>query len=230
MGYDVNFLPVEVRPFEVDGRALPGIADAVQFAATLEDETVFIVNSDILFSSDVEYLKSVENMIGENDLVFANRIDINSLKSKSGDLYPYGYDVFAFHSSRGGDLDLRGFNFGSPWWDYWMPMDAMFSGMNLKWLRSEHFFHLTHDQAWDWSSWNFGFALFIQKIQSRVNQSGRIVTTGDFGAGFSNFLLMDVLSDLQKGISSNAAAPHELGMEMSRYIRGVLSGHSSAIQ
>jgi NDP-sugar pyrophosphorylase family protein len=104
MGYDVNFLPVEVRPFEVDGRALPGIADAVQFAATLEDETVFIVNSDILFSSDVEYLKSVENMIGENDLVFANRIDINSLKSKSGDLYPYGYDVFAFHSSRGGDL------------------------------------------------------------------------------------------------------------------------------
>ena len=228
--YPVKFVAVEPRPFMPGGRPLPNISDALNVAKSLYNSIVVLVNSDIMLSESHDRLRISDNMLEGDDFLFSNRLDIEGLGSSSGQLYPYGYDVFAFHSSKAWDLDAGTFTFGTPWWDYWLPIAALFSGLKLKFLKSNDFHHLVHDQAWSWSAWNFGFALFIQKLQSRVKQSGRIATADDFGAGFSNFLLTDTLSDLQIRISSNSAVPHELGMEMSRYIRELLINQSLEIQ
>ena len=230
LNYPVKFVAVESTPYMPGGRPLPSISDALNVAKSLHDSIVVLANSDIMLSECHDRMRISDDMLDRGDFLFSSRMDIASLGSKSGQIYPYGYDVFAFHSSKAWDLDAGTFTFGTPWWDYWLPVAALFSGLKLKFLKSDDFHHLLHDQAWSWSAWNFGFALFIQKLQSRVNPSERIANAGDFGAGFSNFLLTDSLGDIQKRISSNSAAPHELGMEMSRYIRGVLSSQSLEIQ
>lgn len=230
LNYPVDFVAVEPRSFMPGRHPLPSISDALDVAKGLRNDVVLLVNSDIMLGACRDRLGIIEGMLEKDSFLFASRFDIETIGSKSGSIYPYGYDVFAFHASKAWDLDAEAFTFGSPWWDYWLPIAALFGGLKLKFLEGDDFHHLVHEQAWSWSAWNFGFALFIRKLQSRLSHSGRIDTAGDFGLGFANFLLTETLNDIQQRISSNSAVPHELGMEMSRFVRCVLSWQSQKLQ
>jgi hypothetical protein len=220
--YRATFVPVEVSPFRPGGRALPSIADAIKFAARLQDDVVLITNSDILFRSDKQYLEHVAGLVGREDFLIANRIDIEDVQKKSGSVYADGYDVFAFHPSKAWKLDLRGFNFGSPWWDYWIPVNALFEGLNLKWLDSQYFHHVKHDQAWDWSEWNIGCGLMISKIKSQLDYSEPLRTPRDFCLGFSKLLFSMATNESYEKEALTSTGPFALGSQMGSFVRLVL--------
>lgn len=230
LNYPVHFTTVEPRPFMPGGRPLPSISDALSVAKGVSNDVVLLVNSDIMLSAGRDRLSTIQGLLEKDSFLFSSRLDVEAVGASSGQIYPYGYDVFAFHASKAWDLEAGAFTFGSPWWDYWLPMAALFGGLELTFLEGSDFHHLVHDQAWSWPAWNFGFALFIQKLQSRLTPSGRFDTAGDFGSGFANFLLTETLDDIQRRIASDAAAPHGLGMEMSKFVRSVLNWQSRKLQ
>ncbi len=211
-------------------RPLTSILDALDVAKGLRNDVVLLANADIMLGAGRDRLGIIESMLEDGSFLFASRFDIGTIGLKSGNIYPYGYGVFAFHASRAWDLDADAFTFGSPWWDYWLPLAALFGGLRLRFLEGDDFHRLVHERAWSWSAWNFGFALFIRKLRSRLRHSGRVDTAGDFGLGFSNFLLTETLNDIQHRVSSNSEAPHALGMKMSRFVRSVLSWRSRKVQ
>lgn len=218
LGYDAAFVSVKTTPFMPGGKALPTIFSALEVARRYEDDVIFLTNSDIFYAAGPERLQLIEAAVEDGGFLVANRFDVQGLESGSGYPQPWGHDLFAFHSRESRLLDPGIFAYGSPWWDYWLPINALFSGLELKFLECQDFRHMIHDQAWSWSSWNFGCWAFIKKFQYCLESPEKITGAHNFGLEFLRYMMGRISNELQQEIRAERDIPAPLGMEMSRFV------------
>jgi hypothetical protein len=124
---------------------------------TCKSETVAIVNSDILLNQNLQININQRYLV--NGLFIGTRCELDGDKK-----YPfiYGYDVFIFNSKYTNIFKNDKYVIGMPWWDYWVPLACIKSGMNLYHIKDELIYHITHETNYDKDIW-FEFAKCLYK-------------------------------------------------------------------
>lgn len=110
----------------------------------------WIINSDIILDDlahpQISYLENASHQ----NLVFGNRIDVESVSSRSGNRYDNGYDYFILGPELDHIFTSRTHVFmGQPWWDYWMPLTCIRKGIKPKLNMSKIAYHVEHDTNWN---------------------------------------------------------------------------------
>jgi len=115
---------------------------------TCDSEPVAIVNSDILLNQNLQININQRYLI--NGLFIGTRYELDRDKK-----YPfiYGYDVFIFNSNLTDVFKNNNYVIGMPWWDYWVPLACIKSGMNLYHIKDELIYHITHETKYDMDIW-----------------------------------------------------------------------------
>lgn len=119
-------------------------------------EQVCIVNSDIILNESLQLNINQRYLI--NGVFIGTRYELDG-----GNKYPfvYGYDLFIFNSQYSKVFKNDNYVIGMPWWDYWIPLVCIKSGMNLYHIKDELIYHITHETNYDMSIWfDFGNKLY----------------------------------------------------------------------
>ena len=136
---------------------------------SLNSTSVCLINSDIILGLPTmsvetleQQLRKIAVMNTKHDLVICRRHDFHKCRDteivKGPPLKrPWGIDVF-FCSSKLLELlkqHKTQFRIGLPYWDYYVPMFALHSGLALVENFSPLFFHEIHDTRWSVVSYRF---------------------------------------------------------------------------
>ncbi len=111
-----------------------------------------IINSDIILGSKLN-LKGIGD-----DLLISTRWELDGDK-----VYPFGngYDLFIFHVKLCDLFKNKNYVIGMPWWDFWVPLITLRSGLSVKHIKNRKIFHRTHPTNYDNESWiSFGEHLY----------------------------------------------------------------------
>ena len=130
-----------------------------------ENETVAIVNSDIILNENIELNINKRYLI--NGVFIGTRYELDGNKK-----YPFihGYDIFIFNSKYSNIFKNDKYVIGMPWWDYWVPIVTMKKGLNLYHIKDEVIYHRTHDTNYDMEIWKkFGEKLYDDLIIDKSN-------------------------------------------------------------
>ena len=130
-----------------------------------ENETVAIVNSDIILNENIELNINKRYLI--NGIFIGTRYELDGNKK-----YPFihGYDIFIFNSKYSNIFKNDKYVIGMPWWDYWVPIITMKKGLNLYHIKDEFIYHRTHDTNYDMGIWKiFGEKLYDDLIIDKSN-------------------------------------------------------------
>jgi hypothetical protein len=143
---NINVHETKRSALEICNRPLVFISDAIQIALKLKADRYAICNSDVLIASSVPSIKS-----GDNSCYYSSRLDIGDITSSIGTPFN-GIDYFSFHSSFATEITSRFFAFGLPWWDYWLPVQAIRSKRKLfrltNLLGEPILLHKKHPDVW----------------------------------------------------------------------------------
>jgi len=126
-----------------------------------------IINADIRLRHPAEIRKNFSDL-RPNQLAYVKRLDIRSPDDEFGRIYSFGIDVFLFHVDAVAQLDLRDMTLGVPWWDYYVPLAALFGGLDLIEWPSEIAQHLWHIQKWEQSLWREYYKIFRERFEERL--------------------------------------------------------------
>ncbi len=158
---------------ETYGRPGAWIDDALARAIATGAPVVGIVNADILLDLDaVQRAALVER--AALGMVACNRTDVLHRHQGEGTAYRYGYDLVLMPRDLALRLDLSGFAFGVPWWDYWIVLDAMLQDLPVMAAQCEGIRHLSHAQAWDRAGWRHALAVLMRRLAPRRAEFGRL--------------------------------------------------------
>jgi hypothetical protein len=124
------------------------ISSFIEYAEANDIEAIMIINSDIVLNGDV----SQHFAQCEKGLVFANRCDHNG-DFQNPTLYRYGFDVFFIHSRYYGIIPQSLFAMGQTWWDYWVPMRFIKTGLPIKLITDCLFLHARHAVQYNSAEW-----------------------------------------------------------------------------
>jgi hypothetical protein len=105
-----------------------------------------------------------------------------------GTAYRYGYDLVLMPRAMAARLDLDGFAFGVPWWDYWIVLDALLQGLPVSAVQCAGLRHLSHPQAWERATWRHALALFLRRLAPRRDALARLAP-GPIGLALADLLL-----------------------------------------
>ena len=133
---------------------------------TCKSETVAIVNSDILLNQNLQININQRYLV--NGLFIGTRYELDGDKK-----YPfiYGYDVFIFNSKYTNIFKNDKYVIGMPWWDYWVPLACIKSGINLYHIKDELIYHKTHETNYDMNIWlEFGKNLYQDIVVDTFNK------------------------------------------------------------
>jgi hypothetical protein len=122
-----------------------------------DSEPVAIVNSDISLNNNINLNINKRYLI--NGLFLGTRYELDGDKK-----YPFrfGYDLFIFNSNNSSIFKNDKYVIGMPWWDYWVPLVWIKSGMNLYHIKNEVIYHITHETNYDMDIW-FEFSKNLYK-------------------------------------------------------------------
>ena len=130
-----------------------------------------LTNADIYLQDRTAPQRIVDSLSSRTCLI-ERRYDSQGIYgSQTATPYFYGYDLFAFNVEDLDKLDAGNFIFGVPWWDHWIPMNAMMSGFRRTSLSQPIGFHLMHAERWDEQLWlQFG-TYFLQTLIEKSQSS-----------------------------------------------------------
>nr|WP_321524344.1 hypothetical protein [uncultured Cohaesibacter sp.] len=160
-------LPEWVRPVEVrfarrfgrDYIPLSVLYDAIHKTIGDSKKRIVFTNSDIRLA-DPHAIQELEPV--NCDLLYASRNDVDA-KGETQGIYRKGYDVFSIGHEKLKILDVPDVFLGMPWWDYTIPLTALFNGYSLRRLDTNAFTHAVHKQRWS----EVGFNFIGEKIMQR---------------------------------------------------------------
>jgi len=127
---------------------------------------VGLVNADIIFALDAPRRAALSDRAARAMLV-CNRMEIGHPAQAEGPFYRYGYDVVLMPRAMAQRLDLAGFAFGVPWWDYWIVLDALMQGLPVEAVQCPRLRHLTHAQAWNQPGWRRALGVLMTRLGPR---------------------------------------------------------------
>jgi len=162
---------IEVRaagPGVEDAYGRPGawVDEAVAAALATGAPVVGLINADILLALDARRRDALLARAARAMLV-CNRMEIGHAAQTEGPFYRYGYDLVLMPRRIAARLDLAGFAFGHPWWDYWIVLDALLQGLPVEVVQCDGIRHLSHVQAWNRPGWQRALAVLMGHLGSR---------------------------------------------------------------
>jgi hypothetical protein len=172
---------------ETYGRPGAWIADALAQAVATGAPVVGLVNADIRLDLDDRRRAALAERAAQGMLV-CNRMDVVHAGQGEGMAYRYGYDLVLMPRDMVARLDLDGFAFGVPWWDYWIVLDALLQGLPVSAVQCPGIRHLAHAQAWDRAAWRHALALLMRRLAPRREALTRL-GPGPVGLAMADLLL-----------------------------------------
>lgn len=162
---------IAVRPAapgvaEAFGRPGAWIADALAQAVATGAPVVGLVNADIRLDLGPARRAALRERAARGVLA-CNRMDLGHPGQEEGPFYRYGYDLVLMPRAAAERLDLSGFAFGVPWWDYWILLDALTQGLPVSVVRCAGVRHLAHAQAWQGTAWMAALSTMMARLAPR---------------------------------------------------------------
>lgn len=162
----VAAVPASPGVAEAYGRPGAWIAEALAGAVATGAEVVGLVNADIRLDLGPAARAAIAARAREGMLAF-NRLELAHPAQQDGAFYRYGYDLVLMPRAMAARLDLAGFAFGVPWWDYWILLDALTRGLPAAVVRCTGVRHLAHAHAWHRGAWRRSLALLAERLPAR---------------------------------------------------------------
>ena len=182
-------LPVETLPAKpgvADAFGRPGtwVSDALARAAETGAPVVGLVNADIRLDLHPAQRAALLDR-ARAGIIACNRMDLGHAAQAEGPFYRYGYDLVLMPREAAARLDMRGFAFGVPWWDYWILLDALMQDLPVSVVRCAGVRHLAHRHAWQGTGWMRALATVMEHIAPRRDALAalRLGPVGDAIAG-----------------------------------------------
>jgi hypothetical protein len=154
------------------------------------------VNADIRLDLDDRQRAALAGRAAQGMLA-CNRTEVVHAGQGEGMAYRYGYDLVLMPRAIATRLDLDGFAFGVPWWDYWIVLDALMLGLPVSAVQCAGIRHLAHVQAWDRAAWRQALGLFMRRLAARRDALTQIAP-GPVGLAMAD-LLMAVAPEGESG-------------------------------
>ena len=143
---NVDFIRVGRDARKNHGKPLVYLDDVLAALTNTQASIVGIINADIILRAP-ELAKNLKSKI-EGQCYLGNRTDLHEINETDGPRYRLGYDFFLFDPSFPGRIPPSKFCLGMPWWDYWLPLAALFSGVSIAYIDSDIAFHQLHLTNW----------------------------------------------------------------------------------
>jgi len=158
---------------------LPNLKASLQaLTESYPDGVLAITNADILFApgsalaSALEGLRPDQALIGRRTNLAAEAPDGSG---PAGERDPYGFDFFAVHAGglrRALPLIPESLVFGRPWWDLFLPLALLASGLQLVDPGPDLFQHSYHEERWSAEQWYRHGQLADQRFLELLRQQG----------------------------------------------------------
>jgi len=153
------------------GRPLVYVADMLALMAASGHATVAIANADVMCMADAA---SQLRGFTPHGFAYSNRLDIDD-PSGSGARQHGGVDFVIIEARHLQGLAVPDFLFGTPWWDYWLPMALMsrgVAGTRLAFNGLPVIAHLAHSERWDRADFMANYTLFAQAMAEQSLAAG----------------------------------------------------------
>lgn len=184
---------------ELFGRPGAWISDALAQAVATGAPVVGLVNADIRLDLGPARRAALLERAARG-LVACNRMDLGHSAQAEGPFYRYGYDLVLMPRAAAVRLDLSGFAFGVPWWDYWILLDALTQGLPVSVVRCKGVRHLAHAQAWQGAAW----------MRALTTMMGRLAPRRAALAGLGLGLVGEATADLLAALAASPDAGYPL--------------------
>lgn len=162
----IEALAAEPGVAEAYGRPGTWVSDALARAVGTGAPVVGLVNADIRLDLGPAQRTALTGR-ARDGVVACNRMDLGHAAQAEGPFYRYGYDLVLMPRAAAARLDMRGFAFGVPWWDYWILLDALMQGLPVSVVRCAGVRHLAHRQAWQGEGWMRALTTMMERIAPR---------------------------------------------------------------
>jgi hypothetical protein len=162
---------IETRPAasgvaEAHGRPGAWISDALDAALATGAPVVGLLNADIRLDLDAPRRAALAAE-ARSAMIACNRMDILHAAQTEGPFYRYGYDLVLMPREAAQRIDMTGFAFGVPWWDYWIVLDALLRGLPVRAVQCAGIAHLWHRAAWNQPGWRRGLRVLMAHLAPR---------------------------------------------------------------
>ena len=144
---DFEFVSVPDDASAFSGRPLVYIANILEYLKSSNAEFVGITNADIYIDGPTE-LASIYKQEAAGSLICGPRYDVSSLDSKNGNLDACGFDYFIYDRNINFPSLQNRLCLGMPFWDHWVPLTGLLSGIEIKILDSPVAHHASHPVKW----------------------------------------------------------------------------------
>jgi FkbM family methyltransferase len=167
---EVTFVQADRNASEISGRKTPFIADLLTALSKTPENTVGIINSDILFEPSRFWLEELPQAV-KHSVVLSRRYDTVSLSRSIPEKYLWGFDSLFFEKERISGIieNSLPFAMGMPWWDCWLPVALAFKGCEIRMLESPSIIHLDHGKGFNRRSWRYMARRLIEYIVRSSN-------------------------------------------------------------
>lgn len=121
--------------------------------ATLLDQTVLLINSDIELRGDQQL---ITEPLSRGEQVVGIRWNYRDQNYKTATREKWGLDAFSFTPELAQSLPRLELSIGRPFFDYWLPYHSRRIGQSMHFIGDRLLFHKTHDLLWSQSDWSRG--------------------------------------------------------------------------
>jgi hypothetical protein len=152
------------------GRPLVYLSDMLQLAQSQCDGYFGIVNADVRFLPQA--IPSLQGWMPSSGFVYSNRLDIDDIHFTNPRLHG-GVDFLLLSTRDLLSFAHPDFLFGTPWWDYWLPLALNCTGTTGHRLTHSGLpviTHLLHTDQWSHDQFLTNFSTFNHAIADIVAQ------------------------------------------------------------
>lgn len=133
----------------INGKPLIYILDALRAVIADNVTRVSLCNADVVVTRALPKPWEMDRL----SFFFSNRLDVEDLPATTAEFFG-GIDYVNLPVTLIRELPDAGYAFGMPWWDYWLPAEALKRKLSLRRLvdRNGHpvLLHKKHANAWNW--------------------------------------------------------------------------------
>jgi hypothetical protein len=148
-GADVTVVEATRSTRAINGKPLIYILDALRAGIATDAKRVSLCNADVVVTRPLPKPWELDG----RSFFLSNRLDVEDLPATKAEFFG-GIDYVNVPASLVAALPEAGYAFGMPWWDYWLPMEALKRKLSLRRLvdRNGHpvLIHKKHANAWNW--------------------------------------------------------------------------------
>ena len=140
------------------------LASLTALVASHPHALVAITNADIFFAPGTDLTLSLQTLGPDQALIGRRRnvaADAQVVYDPAGESDAFGFDFFALHAAslrKVLPMIPEGLVFGRPWWDLFLPLALLASGLELRDPGPDLFLHQSHTERWNAEQWlSYGY-------------------------------------------------------------------------